>query len=97
MRKHYLIFIVILVTVFVIAACTPGENTAMDIPSPDGKVAGFLLGIWHGIIAPVTFIISLFTAQISMYEVHNNGGWYDFGFVLGASILFGGSGRASKK
>jgi hypothetical protein len=25
-----------------------------------------------------------------MYEVYNNGGWYDFGFVLGSGILFGG-------
>jgi hypothetical protein len=32
-----------------------------------------------------------------MYEVHNNGGWYDFGFVIGAGIIFSGSGRASHK
>jgi hypothetical protein len=25
-----------------------------------------------------------------MYEVHNNGGWYDFGFILGMMIIFGG-------
>jgi len=32
-----------------------------------------------------------------MYEIYNNGGWYDFGFVLGAGILFGGSVSAAKK
>jgi len=32
-----------------------------------------------------------------MYAVNNNGGWYDFGFVLGAGILFGGGSRASKR
>ena len=30
-----------------------------------------------------------------MYAVNNNGGWYDFGFVLGAGILFGGGGKVS--
>jgi hypothetical protein len=57
----------------------------------DGDVAGFFLGLWHGIISPVTFVISLFTDGVNIYEVHNNGNWYDFGFVLGAGILFGGS------
>lgn len=55
-------------------------------------MAGFWLGLWHGIIAPVTFLISLFTDNVNIYEVHNNGNWYDFGFVLGAGILFGGGG-----
>jgi hypothetical protein len=33
-----------------------------------------------------------------MYEVHNNGGWYNFGFILGMSIIFGGSaGGASSR
>jgi hypothetical protein len=31
-----------------------------------------------------------------MYGVNNNGGWYDFGFVIGAGIIFGGGSRASK-
>lgn len=56
---------------------------------------GFWGGLWHGIIAPVSFICSLFSDDIAMYAVNNNGGWYDFGFVLGAGILFGGSGKAS--
>lgn len=57
---------------------------------------GFLGGLWHGIIAPFSFIGSLFTNDITMYAVNNNGGWYDFGFVLGAGILFGGGGKGSK-
>ncbi len=57
---------------------------------------GFLGGLWHGIIAPVSFFGSLFMDDVAMYAVNNNGGWYDFGFVLGAGILFGGGSRASK-
>lgn len=58
--------------------------------------SGFWSGLWQGIIAPVSFIISLFSDTIAMYDVNNNGGWYDFGFVLGAGILFGGGSRAAK-
>jgi hypothetical protein len=57
---------------------------------------GFLGGLWHGIIAPFAFIGSIFSDDIAIYAVNNNGGWYDFGFVLGAGILFGGSSRGSK-
>lgn len=49
---------------------------------------GFWSGLWHGFISPVSFIGSLFTDSIAMYALNNNGGWYDFGFVLGAGILF---------
>tara|TARA_R110000851_G_scaffold160375_1_gene303634 strand:+ start:412 stop:702 length:291 start_codon:yes stop_codon:yes gene_type:complete len=57
---------------------------------------GFWSGLWHGIVAPFAFIGSLFSDNIAMYAVNNNGGWYDFGFVLGAGILFGGGSSASK-
>ncbi len=51
------------------------------------KPAGFLGGLWHGLIAVIAFIISLFTAQVSMWETNNNGRWYEFGFVLGISFF----------
>jgi hypothetical protein len=56
---------------------------------------GFWGGLWHGIIAPASFIISLFRDNVAMYAANNAGGWYDFGFVLGAGILFGGGSKAS--
>lgn len=61
-----------------------------------GAPYGFLGGLWHGIIAPFSFVISLFKDDVAMYAINNNGGWYDFGFVLGAGILFGGGSRAGK-
>jgi hypothetical protein len=79
------------ILVLTLAACAAGENPSVGTAGPDGVTAGFLLGLWHGIIAPFTFLISLFTPSVNIYEVHNNGNWYDFGFVLGAGILFGGS------
>jgi hypothetical protein len=74
----------------VLAACAAGANPEVGVAAQGGDVAGFWAGLWHGIISPITFIISLFTEDVSVYEVHNNGNWYDFGFVLGAGILFGG-------
>ncbi len=50
----------------------------------------FVLGLVHGLIAPVTFIISLFSHTVRMYQFPNVGRWYDFGFLIGLS--FWGSG-----
>lgn len=52
---------------------------------------GFWNGFWHGMIAPISFFGSLFSDDIAMYAINNNGGWYDAGFVLGAGILTGGA------
>lgn len=54
--------------------------------------AGFLAGLWHGLILPITFIVSLFNSNVRIYETMNSGRWYDFGFILGASSSLGGSG-----
>jgi hypothetical protein len=71
------------------ADVTPIQDCVVNKPS------GFISGLWHGVIAPISFIGSLLMDDIAMYAVNNNGGWYDFGFVLGAGILFGGSGKAT--
>ena len=97
MTKGKLLLLLPVLAVLMLAACAAGPNSAEDIPSEEGKVAGFWRGLWHGIIAPIAFIVSLLTDKVSFYEVHNNGGWYNFGFVLGAGILFGGGGRASSR
>jgi len=48
--------------------------------------AGFWLGVWHGIICPITFLVSLFNDNVGIYEVRNNGNWYNFGFVAGIVV-----------
>ncbi|HEX2694657.1 MAG TPA: hypothetical protein VHP61_02805 [Acidobacteriota bacterium] len=89
----------LLAIVLVVASCVPGPNPAERTPDSDGNVAGFLSGLWHGFISPVTFIISLFSKSIRFYEVHNTGGWYNFGFVLGAGLFLSGGilGRKKKR
>jgi len=57
-------------------------------------VAGFWLGLWQGFISPITFVVSLFNDDVGIYEIHNNGGWYDFGFLFGAMVIFSGMARS---
>lgn len=61
----------------------------------DTEPIGFWYGLWHGLILPISFILSLFENDIAIYHVNNNGGWYNLGFVIGVSAIFGGS-SASK-
>ena len=75
-----------------LAGCAAGTNEQVGGTDP----AGFWLGLWHGIILPVTFVISLFTDSVNIYEVDNNGNWYDFGFFLGVCVFSGGGGAASR-
>jgi len=89
-RSRLVPLLAVLGLTLLLAACAAGVNPNVDVADADGLVAGFWRGLWQGIIAPIAFIISLFTENVSVYEVHNSGGWYDFGFVLGAGILFGG-------
>jgi hypothetical protein len=70
--------------------CAPGPNQAEKTPDKDGQIAGFFMGLWHGLISPITFVISIFDRHVRLYEVHNNGGWYNFGFVLGAGLFLSG-------
>jgi hypothetical protein len=70
-----------------------GPNPATNTPDEQGRVAGFWLGLWHGSIAPVTFVFALFSDKVHVYEVHNNGKWYLFGFLLGITSIWGGGSR----
>ena len=73
-----------------LAACAATEApTAVATGAP-----GFLLGLWHGFIFPVAWIVSLFTNHVAIYAVPNNGGWYDFGYFLGI-VVFGVGARKS--
>ncbi len=98
MRRSVLL-IAVLVAAMVLASCAPGPNTAEKTPNAEGHTAGFLLGIWHGLISPITFVISIFTRNVRIYEVHNNGTWYNFGFVIGAGLFLSGGilGRKKKR
>ncbi len=89
--KRTAIILAVLGAALLLAGCAAGPNVLVGSADDEGRLAGFWLGIWHGVIAPVTFVISLFSPdRVHLYEVHNNGGWYNFGFMIGLWISIAG-------
>ncbi|HWY34510.1 MAG TPA: hypothetical protein VNX68_07680 [Nitrosopumilaceae archaeon] len=48
---------------------------------------GFFGGLWHGLVAPLSFFGELFSDNIAVYAHNNNGAWYDFGFLIGVGAF----------
>jgi hypothetical protein len=92
MKKRILMTALFIGLVFLLAGCVPGDGTI-----DPAKPAGFLWGIWHGWLAPISLIIGLFNKSIRVYEVLNTGWWYDFGFYIAIISGFGGLSLTRKK
>ena len=80
-----------LVLVWLTGCANPNEYAGNS--GLQGHAIGFCLGFWHGLIAPFTLISSLFISDIGVYEVHNTGISYNFGFILGIFFWGGSSSR----
>ena len=90
--------ILVLLVLAMSAGCVPGPNNMKGAPGGEKvSVAGFWLGLWQGFIAPFVFVISLFKSDLNTYEVHNNGAWYNFGYLFGLACFFGGSGNRARR
>ena len=74
-----------------LTACAATQ--AADAVAPNAP--GFWLGLWHGFIFPVAWVVSLFVPSVAIYAVPNSGGWYDFGYFLGI-VVFGVGARKSR-
>ena len=94
MKKRNLILLIVLIAVLLTSCAdvSPHVETCVTEES-----YGFWSGLWHGMTAPIAWIGSLFMDDIAIYAYNNNGGWYDFGFVLGIGGLAGGTSKASKR
>ena len=78
-----------MVTVLLLSACAERPM------GHDGDPA-FVRGLIDGVLAPISFVLSLFSHTIRMYQFPNIGRWYDFGFLLGISVWGGGGGVATR-
>lgn len=94
--KRHLIWLVFFGALFLIS-CAPGPNTLTHTINTSGHIAGFWLGLWHGMISPITLIVSLFNHNVNIYEIHNNGGWYNWGFLMGCVSSMGGGSAAVRR
>lgn len=78
----------VLVVALTLASCeTQPKPEAYDPPR-------VFLRFTHGFLILFNFIASLFT-DVRIYNFPNYGGWYDFGYLIGASMFLGGSGSAA--
>ncbi|MCD6322219.1 MAG: hypothetical protein J7L77_04265 [Clostridiales bacterium] len=84
-KKVVVIILLSVILVMMLSGCIPGDEKATV-----EKPANFLWGIWHGWLAPLSLIISLFNKSIRVYESINTGWWYDFGFYIAIISGFGG-------
>lgn len=86
--KRFRAFALLLVVAAVLSACaTQPPPQAFDPP-------GFWAGLFHGFTIFFSLIGSIFTEN-RIYAFPNSGGWYDFGFFLGASSFLGGGGAGA--
>lgn len=81
-----------LLVLLLTSGCAPGNARYSE---ETGRPANFWAGLWHGLIIVVTFIVSLFTSEVGIYEPHNVGWAYSLGFIIGCSISLGGAARGS--
>ncbi len=87
----------LVLTAALFAALAACATQAPDAVQSTAQAPGFWWGLWHGFVFPWAWIGSLFVDDIAVYAVPNRGGWYDFGFFVGITVLGGGSVFGSKK
>ena len=86
-QRRILAFLAICAAAALLASCaTQPPVNAYDPP-------GFFSGLIHGFLILFVFLAGLFT-EYRIYAFPNSGGWYDFGYLIGAVIFFGGGASA---
>jgi hypothetical protein len=99
MKKFIPLFVLIGLAIVAVAIYIIIYHVGMPTRDLSGAPAGFWLGLWQGLIVFLSFIASWFDNNIVLYQVSNNGFWYNLGYVIGLIILGaggGGSARASR-
>jgi hypothetical protein len=95
MKKHptnYLqltAFLAVGLIILSIASCA--SQPPPELVNPPG----FWSGLLHGFLMLFSLIGSIFT-EVRIYAFPNSGGWYDFGFFLGAASFLGGGGASAR-
>ena len=87
--KRTIVTIAVIVLVVVLAITLPNIMPGIGTYTQD-KPAGFLSGVWHGWIAPVSLVFGIFNSDITIFESMNTGWWYGCGFYIAIVSGFGG-------
>lgn len=89
--------ILILTAILLLSSCAHVVDVSACVEGT--KEYGFWNGLWHGLIAPFTFIGHLFDKDIAVFATNlkGSGGWYYFGFLLGVGAFSGSSTKVVHK
>jgi hypothetical protein len=88
-RNRILGLLIISGAALILASCaTQPHPSTYDPP-------GFFSGLLQGFLILFSFIGSLFT-DYRIYAFPNSGGWYDFGFLIGAVMFLSGGGASAR-
>ena len=95
-KKVFSLVLTAIIVLLLISGCANNEPVNACV---EGIQYGFWGGLWHGIIAPVDFVISLFRDDFIIYAPNNSGAWYALGFIIGSGGwgFFGGKGLGRKR
>lgn len=94
--RNAIIAILLVLLLFFLSSCGSNAGIMVDTTIAIKGPYGFWGGLWHGIIIPVTWIGSMFSDNVAIYAINNNGNWYDFGFAIGVGGIIFGSGSSKK-
>lgn len=83
-KQTITIVLLVILAALLMMGCFPQQDASLS-----KEPAGFFKGIWHGWITPISLIVSFFDSSIRIYEKHNTGWWYDFGYYMAVISGFG--------
>jgi hypothetical protein len=73
----------------------PSTVNPIGVPHANSKYAkrgadpaGFLAGLWHGFIAPISKFAAMQNPAIRTYETRNSGRRYNIGYKIGSADPF---------
>jgi hypothetical protein len=81
-------FLIVLIFVLLLTGCADNVDY---FKAAAMEPVGFWYGLWHGMTATFALIGHLFNDDIAVYAIYNNGGWYDFGFLIGVGAFSQGT------
>jgi hypothetical protein len=95
-KKFIPLFVLLGLVVLAAAIYIIIYHVGMPTRDLSGAPANFWLGIWQGLIVFLSFIASWFDNNIVLYQVSNNGFWYNLGYIIGLIIIGAGSGASGR-
>jgi hypothetical protein len=104
MKKFIPLFVLIGLAIVAVAIYIIVYHVGMPTRDLSGAPANFWLGLWQGLIVFLSFIASWFDNNIVLYQVNNNGFWYNLGYIIALFVSIGAfaggsreAGKESKK